>query len=41
MVIGGLITATFLTLLVVPTIYTLLEDLFHRNKRKALQKEKE
>jgi len=40
-VIGGLFTATFLTLLVVPTIYTLLEDLFHRKKRKALQGVKE
>ncbi len=39
-VIGGLITSTFLTLLVVPTIYTLLEDLFHRKKKAALQEEK-
>ena len=38
-VIGGLFTATFLTLLVVPTIYTLLEDLFHRKKKKAFQEE--
>ncbi|TKJ28795.1 hypothetical protein CEE39_09785 [bacterium (candidate division B38) B3_B38] len=39
-VIGGLITATFLTLLVVPTVYTLLEDLFHRKKKIAPQVEK-
>ncbi|MDH5715448.1 MAG: efflux RND transporter permease subunit [Candidatus Aminicenantes bacterium] len=39
-VIGGLITSTFLTLLVVPTIYTLLEDLFRRKKKSALQEEK-
>jgi len=40
-VIGGLITATFLTLLVVPTLYTLLEDLFYRKKKMAFEEGKE
>lgn len=36
-VIGGLITSTFLTLLVVPTVYTLLDDLaqFLRRRKRA------
>ncbi|HET6383800.1 MAG TPA: efflux RND transporter permease subunit [Armatimonadota bacterium] len=33
-VIGGLITSTFLTLLVVPTVYTLFDDLGHILKRR-------
>ena len=34
-VVGGLITSTLLTLLVVPVMYTLLEDLTNKLKRKA------
>ena len=33
-VIGGLITSTFLTLFVVPTVYTVLDDLSNVFKRK-------
>ena len=39
-VIGGLITSTFLTLLVVPVVYSLLDDVRERFRRKrALKKE--
>jgi HAE1 family hydrophobic/amphiphilic exporter-1 len=34
-VVGGLITSTLLTLLVVPVMYTLLEDLAKKLKRKS------
>jgi HAE1 family hydrophobic/amphiphilic exporter-1 len=37
-VIGGLITSTFLTLLVVPVVYSLLDDVSERIRRKRAQK---
>lgn len=37
-VIGGLITSTFLTLLVVPVVYSLLDDVSERFRRKRAQK---
>ncbi len=40
-VIGGLITSTFLTLFVVPVVYTYLDDVLNwQNKRKATKKNK-
>jgi HAE1 family hydrophobic/amphiphilic exporter-1 len=37
-IIGGLITSTILTLVVVPVVYTLLDDLRQRKVDKQLQK---
>jgi HAE1 family hydrophobic/amphiphilic exporter-1 len=37
-VIGGLLTSTFLTLIVVPVFYTLLDDLYLRMTRKRRQR---
>src|SRR5205807_636563 len=34
-VIGGLITSMFLTLIIIPVVYTLLDDLSEKFKRKA------
>ena len=36
-VIGGLLTSTFLTLLVIPVGYTLMDDLFSRRRAPAPQ----
>ncbi|MGH2452687.1 MAG: efflux RND transporter permease subunit [bacterium] len=36
-VLGGLITSTFLTLIVIPVVYTLVDDLLHRRRVPALE----
>jgi multidrug efflux pump subunit AcrB len=38
-VIGGLTVSTFLTLLVVPTLYTIFEERFGKNKFRAVETE--
>jgi cobalt-zinc-cadmium resistance protein CzcA len=37
-VIGGLITSTFLTLLILPIIYTLVHNLIHKRDNRQLLK---
>jgi HAE1 family hydrophobic/amphiphilic exporter-1 len=36
-VLGGLITSTFLTLIVIPVVYTLVDDLLHRGRAPAVE----
>ena len=37
-VIGGLIVSTFLTLIIVPTVYSILDDVAHRARKKVSKK---
>jgi HAE1 family hydrophobic/amphiphilic exporter-1 len=32
-VIGGLVVSTFLTLIIVPTVYSILDDIAHRTRK--------
>jgi multidrug efflux pump subunit AcrB len=36
-IIGGLISSTMLTLVIVPVVYSILDDLVHRTRRQKAQ----